>query len=31
MGQSEPPSRIAAPLSRMFHIGRNSRGNWVAL
>ena len=29
MGQSEPPSRSAAPLSRMFHIGRNSRGNWV--
>ena len=29
MGQLEPPSRSAAPLSRMFHIGRNSRGNWV--
>src|SRR5467141_2215506 len=29
MGQLEPPSGRAAPLSRMFHIGRNSRGNWV--
>jgi hypothetical protein len=29
MGQLEPPSGSAAPLSRMFHIGRNSRGNWV--
>ena len=29
MGQLEPPSRRAAALSRMFHIGRNSRGNWV--
>src|ERR1700716_3875486 len=29
MSQLEPPSGSAAPLSRMFHIGRNSRGNWV--
>ena len=29
MGQLEPPSRRAAALSRMFHIGRNSCGNWV--
>ena len=29
MGQSEPPSRRATPLSRLFQIGRNSRGNWV--
>src|SRR5260370_34457995 len=28
MGQSEPPSRRAAPLARMFHIGRDSRGDW---
>ena len=29
MGQLEPPSTSAASLSRMFQIGRNSRGNWV--
>ncbi len=29
MGQFEPPSTSATSLSRMFRIGRNSRGNWV--
>jgi hypothetical protein len=29
MGQLEPPSTGAAPLSRLFRIGRNSHGDWV--
>ena len=36
MGQSEPPSRQAEPpstlsslMSRLFRIGKDSRGNWV--
>ena len=29
MGQFEPPSTATTLLPRMFHIGRNSRGNWV--
>jgi len=30
MVQSEPPSRRSPSLSRLFRVGRNSRGNWVA-
>jgi hypothetical protein len=30
MRQSEPPSARAPSPSRLFRIGRNSRGNWVA-
>jgi hypothetical protein len=31
MGQSEPPSsRCLASLPRLFRIGRDSHGNWVA-
>ena len=29
MGQFEPPSTATTSLSRLFQIGRNSRGNWV--
>jgi hypothetical protein len=29
MGQSEPPSSRSTLLSRLFRIGRDSRGNWV--
>jgi hypothetical protein len=30
MAQSEPPSTRSPSLSRLFRVGRNSRGNWVA-
>lgn len=30
MDQSEPPSRRLSSPSRLFHIGRDSHGNWVA-
>ena len=30
MGQSEPPSSRPATLPRLFRIGRDSRGRWVA-
>jgi hypothetical protein len=30
MAKSEPPSRSSHSLSRLFRVGRNSRGNWVA-
>ena len=30
MRQSEPPSARPCSPSRLFRIGRNSRGNWVA-
>jgi hypothetical protein len=31
MGQSEPPStRSSSSLSRLFRIGKDSHGNWVA-
>jgi len=30
MGQSEPPSTRAVPLSRLFRIGKDSHGHWVA-
>jgi len=29
MSQSEPPSARSSPLSRLFRIGKDSRGNWV--
>ena len=29
LGQSEPPSTRSGELSRLFLIGKNSRGNWV--
>jgi hypothetical protein len=30
MGQYEPPSSRAASLPRLFRIGKDSHGNWVA-
>ena len=30
MGQYEPPSSISTPLPRLFRIGKDSHGNWVA-
>jgi hypothetical protein len=29
MGQPEPPSSVSRLRSRLFFIGRDSRGNWV--
>jgi hypothetical protein len=30
MGQSEPPSSRSSAPSRLFRVGRDSHGNWVA-
>jgi hypothetical protein len=30
MGQAEPPSSRSSPISRLFRIGKDSHGNWVA-